>query len=434
MQTVKLDSLIPDSKNANRGTDRGRELVKHSLKEYGAGRSILLDKSGQVIAGNKSLEQAKALGFESVLVVETDGKQLVAVKRTDIDLDSKAGRELAIADNRTSELGLEWDNEVILELADTIDMSPFWNESELDEFLSNFNAGPSQEELQGLDDTVPEADKINEKWQVQFGDLWQIGKHRILCGDSLKQDSYKTLLGSVKPDFVVSDPPYGINIVATNGYVGNDEAYNIPFGGIKNRRGSDGASKPFGSQPKTTGSDGASNVISVGKYAVIKGDATTETAVFASNLCLELFVDATQFWWGGNYYASSLPDSSCWIVWDKENTGNFADAELAWSNHESSVRIYKHMWNGMVKASEHGQRRVHPTQKPIALSLWLYENYGKAGMNILDPFAGSASSFVAAEKHGSCMYGIEYEPAYVAVCLERLSQLGLEPKKLELVA
>jgi site-specific DNA-methyltransferase (adenine-specific) len=78
--------------------------------------------------------------------------------------------------------------------------------------------------------------------------------------------------------------------------------------------------------------------------------------------------------WGGNYYAASLPNSSCWIVWDKKNSGN--DCELAWTN-QKTARKFEHMWNGMVKASEHGQKRVHPTQKPIALAEWCIDNYAK---------------------------------------------------------
>ena len=86
-------------------------------------------------------------------------------------------------------------------------------------------------------------------------------------------------------------------------------------------------------------------------------------------------------------YANALPNSSCWIVWDKENTGNFADAELAWTNQDTVVRVFKHMWNGMLKASEREQKRVHPTQKPVALAEWCFENYGNPA-TVLDLFLG----------------------------------------------
>lgn len=112
----KLKSLIPDGKNANEGTERGQRVLEDSLRRYGAGRSILLDKKGRIIAGNKTHAEAGQMGMENVVVVETDGSELVAVKRMDLDLeeDDKA-RELAYADNRAGELGLEWNPKQIMD-------------------------------------------------------------------------------------------------------------------------------------------------------------------------------------------------------------------------------------------------------------------------------------------------------------------------------
>lgn len=115
MRKETIQNLIPDSRNANKGTQRGASLIQKSLQELGAGRSILVDKDNHVIAGNKTLEAAAAIGLENVRVVETDGTELVVVKRMDVKLDSKRGRELAIADNRTSQVGLEWDAGILAE-------------------------------------------------------------------------------------------------------------------------------------------------------------------------------------------------------------------------------------------------------------------------------------------------------------------------------
>jgi len=134
---VKLADLTPDTRNANKGTPRGRKLVRESLQRYGAGRSILLDVNGAIIAGNKTVEAAKAVGMEDVQIVKSDGSRLIAVQRTDLNIDDKAARELAIADNRASELGLEWDTEVLKELErEDIDLSPFWDERELVTFFA----------------------------------------------------------------------------------------------------------------------------------------------------------------------------------------------------------------------------------------------------------------------------------------------------------
>jgi len=112
---ARITDLVGDNHNFNKGTQYGDHLMDESLRQFGLGRSILIDKNNRIIAGNKTTEKAGELGFEDVLVVETDGKTLVAVKRTDIDLDSRAGRELALADNATSKANLEWDEEAIAE-------------------------------------------------------------------------------------------------------------------------------------------------------------------------------------------------------------------------------------------------------------------------------------------------------------------------------
>jgi hypothetical protein len=133
---MKVSDLIPDDKNANRGTKRGAEAVQASLKELGAGRSILIDRDGRVIAGNKTIAAAVAAGVEEVIVVESDGTKIIAVKRTDLSLDDAKGRKLAVADNRTAELGLEWDSAVLKEF-DPADLKPFFTDNELSIALGN---------------------------------------------------------------------------------------------------------------------------------------------------------------------------------------------------------------------------------------------------------------------------------------------------------
>ena len=131
-----LDDLTLDSRNANRGTDRGRDALAQSLRELGAGRAVLVDQEGTILAGNKTVERARALGLP-LQVVQTDGKRLVAVQRTDLDLgrDAKA-RELAVADNRVGELDLAWDLDQLKALqADGLDLSAFWSPEEFAQLL-----------------------------------------------------------------------------------------------------------------------------------------------------------------------------------------------------------------------------------------------------------------------------------------------------------
>lgn len=121
---TSIEYLVPDNKNFNKGTQFGEHLMDESLRKFGLGRSILLDKNDRIIAGNKTTEKAGELGFEKVVIVETDGSTLVAVKRNDIDLDSQKGRELALADNATSKANLSWNEEMIMQCAEQFDFDP----------------------------------------------------------------------------------------------------------------------------------------------------------------------------------------------------------------------------------------------------------------------------------------------------------------------
>jgi hypothetical protein len=136
----KIADLIPDDRNANLGTERGRYMIERSLTKLGAGRSIVVDKNGKIIAGNKTTETAVESGFEDTIIVQTDGTKLVVVQRTDLDLDTDAkAKELAIADNRTSEVSYNPDPEILLEIGQEIDLSDYYTQSEMDKLLEGMN-------------------------------------------------------------------------------------------------------------------------------------------------------------------------------------------------------------------------------------------------------------------------------------------------------
>ncbi len=122
---------------------------------------------------------------------------------------------------------------------------------------------------------------------------------------------------------------------------------------------------------------------------------------------------------GGNYF--NLPPARCWLVWDKENYGNdFADCELAWTNIKGSVRLFRHQWNGMIRASENKHPRVHPTQKPIVLMEWVISQFKCDPQTILDPFMGSGTTGVACMNLGRSFIGIEKERKYFDIACERI--------------
>ena len=129
---MKLTDLHADDHNANKGTERGRAALEASLRRYGAGRSILVDRNGRIIAGNKTVQAAGAMGMDDVIVVQSDGTKIIAVQRTDLDLNDKAARELAYADNRVGQLDLDWDIEALMsDMTAGIELTPFFSDDEL---------------------------------------------------------------------------------------------------------------------------------------------------------------------------------------------------------------------------------------------------------------------------------------------------------------
>jgi site-specific DNA-methyltransferase (adenine-specific) len=138
----------------------------------------------------------------------------------------------------------------------------------------------------------------------------------------------------------------------------------------------------------------------------------------------ELFrVSKNQIIWGANHFISRIPyDSHCWIVWDKDNAGsNFADCELAWTSFDSAVRKFQWRWNGMLQEDmKHKEKRIHLTQKPVALYEWILNRYARGGEIILDTHVGSASSLIACYRTGHKFVGFELNENYYNLSKERL--------------
>ena len=433
---AKAADLIPDVTNANQHTARGEDMVSKSIAKHGFRFAGTLDKDNRIVHGNNRHEQAGAIGLEDVVIVEADPNKQYYLKFKDLNLadDDNPAREIASLANRTAQVSIEFNPEqVMTDMAAGLDLSSMFFENEIEEIRADFL---KEEPKEPPPQEPGAAEKAQEIWQVKPGDAWQLGRHKIACIDSLDAEAVKALVGEDVVGMVWADPPYGINIVAANVSVGGGEAYDIPFGGVKKKEtpkglGSSNGAKPFGSK-KIRRSDGSANLVEVGKYYPVKGDDTTNTAIKASTLLLGAYPNACHFWWGGNYYTNTLPPSPCWIIWDKDNTGNFADCEMAWTNQPTAARIFEHRWNGMLKASEHGQKRIHPTQKPVALFEWVANKYFKDGGTVFDPFLGSGMSVIGAENIGDSMsvVGCELSPEYIAVVIQRWVDLTGETPEL----
>lgn len=155
-------------------------------------------------------------------------------------------------------------------------------------------------------------------------------------------------------------------------------------------------------------------------YGSFEWDSEPPTAEYFTEI---IRVSKNQIIFGGNYF--DLPPSPCWIVWDKDNSGDFADAELAWTSFDTAVRIFKWRWNGMLQEDmAHKEKREHPTQKPLPLIMWCLEKYSKPGMTVLDPFMGSGTTCVACKKLGRNYIGIEKEAEYIKIAEKRLERVN----------
>jgi len=250
-----------------------------------------------------------------------------------------------------------------------------FDEEELLELL------PDEEPEPGLtdEDAVPD---VPEKPVSQLGDIWLLGNHRLMCGSSTDAGSVFLLIGGGKIDLIHTDPPYGMNAVSKSGVL----------------------SKNYSSD--------------------IMGDDSPDVAKESFILAQQMFPDSKQIWWGANYYSSVLPDSECWLVWDKNNgQSDQTDCELAWANFRSVVRQF-------TQASEK-TNRVHPTQKPVSLMEWIIKRFKLSSSTILDLFGGSGSTMIAAEKNGVVSYIMELDPCYVDVICKRFQDYTGTPATLE---
>jgi DNA modification methylase len=382
-----LTRLVPYDKNPRTHSEDQVAKIAASIAEFGFVNPILVDTDDGIIAGHGRLQAATKLGLDEVPVIVLD--HLTPTQR----------RAYVIADNKLAELA-GWDENLLQEELKALEAEAF--DLELigfgDEELQGLLEEPSTVQGKTDDDASPEppVDPVTRP-----GDLWVLGKHRLLCGDSTSVDSLIRLFDGTVPDVAFSDPPYGIAIVKGNKVGGGGET---KFGGV------------------------AGKFIESKNYAEIENDESTDAAREFYHACQSAGIKDCVLW-GGNYFTDFLTPSACWLVWDKQNTGNFADVELAWTSFPNGAKLYKWLWNGMSRAGDRKTElgtRVHPTQKPVGLFELIFQDFDFK--TCFDGFLGSGSTLIACEKTGRKCYGIELAPAYCDVILQRWADFtGKDP-------
>lgn len=437
---TKLADLTPDSANANKGTERGRYAVQKSLEQTGAGRSIVVDREGRVIAGNKTLEAfAEEVGSE-IEVVKSDGKRLVVVQRTDLDLSDPNGqaRLMAFFDNRAAELNLAWDAEQMLAATRAgVNLEAMFSPDEINDLIAGAGKGGGVDEAGNVESVVARLERgkeLNQKWQVKAGDVWTIGNHRMACGDSTNAADVQRLMNGQRAACCFTSPPYGA-------------AREYKLGKFDWLALMTGVSQHF-------------------------ADVVAEDGAIVVNLGLiHLEGRVIRYWdpWLEWMEANGHPLYG-WYVWDKQIAApgewrgrlapqhewlfhfaskprklnktvktKYAEAGIVrYSNKKVGLR----MADGNIRRFSSAGKKVnatkvigsvisahtskgdttgHPATFSVAFAVQPIEVWARHDEIVYEPFLGAATSMVAAESIGRRCYGVEINPEYCAVVLQRMA-------------
>jgi len=356
-QRVKIDTLTLDPANVRRHPAKNLDTIKASLTRFGQQRPVLVNAKGIIIAGNGTVMAAKALGWDHINIVRTE-------------LDGSEATAYAIADNRTAELA-EWDDSALAQQLAALQIE----DAELAKatgFDDKEIAALAEATVEVQEDEVPEApvDPITKP-----GDLWLLGEHRLLCGDSTKTEDVQRLMNGAKADAVVTDPPYGIGFT----YDKHNDDRNAWF-------------------------ELMNTVVpmlrSMARFVVMPSCGIDRIG-----------------WW----YANHAPD---WMMcWYKGSPGHLSkvgfndwEAHLVWGKPPKQMHDY---WQTKCGFDVDG----HPCPKPVEYSAWLVERAAESGGYIYEPFCGSGTTLIASEQLGRKCYGIELSPAYCDVIVKRWETL-----------
>lgn len=361
-------------KNRNKHPDDQIQRLAKILEYQGARRPAVISNRSQLLTvGHGRILSAERLGWTHYPVNFQDyesEEQEYADLQADNAIASWAELDLSGINSDIGDLGPDFDIDLL--------------------GIKDFTLEPAEKfEPQCDEDEIPEA----KETRCKPGDIWQLGSHRLMCGDSTSIDAVEKLMAGEKAEMVFTDPPYGMFLDAD-------------FSSMAS---------------KFKGSNGGN------KYENVKGDhedfkpELINTVFAAFPKCKEVFL------WGADYFAEILPDknSGSWVVWDKRGDES-ADRmfgsvfEMCWSKAKHKREIARVKWAGIFgMEKEHDKKRVHPTQKPVELVVWFLDRFSKEKNTVVDLFGGSGSTLIACEKTDRKCFMMEIDPHYVDVILAR---------------
>jgi len=378
----KVTELIPYVNNSRTHSDEQVAQIAASIKEFGWTNPILVDGANGIIAGHGRLLAARKLGYKDVPTIELS------------ELTETQKKAYIIADNRLA-LNAGWDNEML-----TIELNDLLADGFALEMLGfdpkELTALLEPEVVEGLtdEDAVPD---VPEEPKTKLGDIYQLGNHRLMCGDSTSIDAVDKLMDGQKADMVFTDPPYGMSL-------------DTDYSKIK------GSKKSIGFKGNKLGNT----------YTPVIGDDKP----FDPSFLMEYFKDAKeQFWWGADYYIDKLPYfgmKGTLQVWNKrssdaqqEGIGNCF--ELCFSMIKHKKYVFDFEWFGFLSKDDpkEARNRVHPTMKPTKLIERFFDKWGDGIKVVADVFGGSGSTLIACEKTGREARLMELDPKYCDVIVKR---------------
>lgn len=391
IENIKLKDIIEYKNNAKLHPDEQVEQIKRSIKEFGFADCIAIDENNVIIEGNGRFKALNELQKENYQLRDGNGHtisydEIPCVRLSNYTEEQK--KAYILAHNKLT-MNSDFDLDILNDELDdilNIDMSDFGFDLDLED-------EEEQEIVEDDFDIEPP-----EEPKAKLGDIYQLGSHRLMCGDSTKEEDVAKLMNGVKADMVFTDPPYGMNLDTDYSSMKSE----IFKGGIGGKKYDKGIVDDF--NPKMI------------------------------DLIMSLDVKET-FLWGADYFAELLPNKNdgSWIVWDKRANGNdnieedySSDKmygscfELCWSKNKHKREIARVKWAGIFGMSNQDQnKRFHPTQKPLELCDWFIKKYSNEYNTILDLFGGSGSTLIACEQLNRKCYMMELDPHYISVIIER---------------
>ena len=412
-----MTKIKQDRRNYRVHNDENKRVIRKSLEELGAGRSIVIDNEGEIIAGNGVYEQAQKLGIKTK-IVETDGSELVVVKRTDLATGDDKRKRLALADNAASDTS-EWADELLRE-----DWTP--------EVLADFGVVLPDVEIQNETEEAQEDDFDEDNEQIEPvtkpGDIWQLGRHRLLCGDSTDPAQIAKLMGGVSADLFLTDPPYNVD------YEGSDGQK------IQNDKMGDGAFHEFLVAAFT-----AANTVLKPGCPIYIWHADTEGYNFYSAFkaagwtlrqCLiwvknSLVLGRQDYQWKHEPCMYGWKDGAAhYFTNSRSETTTIEDEGLEFDKMKKDelVKLLKDIYSDktettIIHENKPARNADHPTMKPIRLLARLIRNSSLQGQTVLDTFGGSGSTLIACEQMNRDCYTMELDTHYCDVIIARWEKL-----------